>query len=360
MILPEPRKDGIHQRGKAFLSTIVFVAIGYACLLFASFSIEKPSRKIFREVDLASFAPPVVTPEFVSTPDDADVPENEPETVEPTVVEASTQSLDQLDLNQLFPDELDVDLAPAAANETARNAQRDNENDAPQIEVASGGLQGLGSLDGLDNLGAPVPTSRGRANRQSQTGNNGGGISIASGSGTVSPGQNTGSTTTTNVVGENTRRAAVAESADFNVERMSLDAFGTDYENLEVQDLIAWMKANPGEMPVGVRKLVRHRDAFLTSATSFDLGGKRYELFLMCKERLMEVHIVLVDTDEATYLIDRSFQKLSTYLREGRVGRTPAQGITAINSKRSAASDERSKEFYALFLSWWEIAKNDI
>ncbi len=360
MILPEPRRDAVHQRGKAFLSTIVLVAIGYACLLFASFTVEKPSRKIFREVDLASFAPPVVTPEFTATPDDAEVPENETETPEPTVVEASTQSLDQLDLTQLFPDELDVELAPAQATETARNAQRNAENDASQIEVQSGGLQGLGSLDGLDDLGAPVPTSRGRANRQAQSGNNGGGIAISSGSGAVSPGTNTGAAASTDVVGENTRRAAVAESADFNVDRMSLDAFGTDYENLEVQDLIAWMKANPGDMPVGVRKLVRHRDAFLTSATSFSLDGRRYELFLMCKERLMEVHIVLVDQDEATYLIDRSFQKLSTYLREGRVGRTQAQGITAINSKRSAASDERSKEFYALFLSWWEIAKNDI
>ena len=120
------------------------------------------------------------------------------------------------------------------------------------------------------------------------------------------------------------------------------------------------MKANPGELPVGVRKLVRHRDNFLTSATTFELDGRRYELYLMCKEKLYEVHIVLVDVDEATYLIDRSFQKLSTYLREGRVGRSSADIITAINSRRSAASDERSREFYSLFLSWWEIAKQDV
>ncbi len=131
-----------------------------------------------------------------------------------------------------------------------------------------------------------------------------------------------------------------------------------DYDNLEIQELMAWMRANPGALPVGVRKLVRHRDEFLTSATSFELDNKRYELFLMLKTGLYEVHIVLVDVDQATYLIDRSFQKLSTYLREGRVGRTPEQGITAINSRRTAASDERSKEFYSLFLSWWEIAKN--
>ena len=159
------------------------------------------------------------------------------------------------------------------------------------------------------------------------------------------------------MVGENTRRAATAAEADFNVERLSLDSFGNDYKNLEVQELIDWMKANPGELPVGVRKLVRHRDQFLTSATSFALDGTTYDLFLMCKEGLYEIHIVLVENNEATYLIDRSFQKLSTYLREGQVARSSGDVITAVNSRRTAASDERSKEFYSLFLSWWEIAK---
>ncbi|MFK7848510.1 MAG: hypothetical protein AB8G77_24690 [Rhodothermales bacterium] len=359
MILPEPRKDAVHQRGKAFLSTIVFAAVCYGCLLFASISVEKPSRRIFREVDLASFAPPAATPEIPTTTEDTNTPDTETVETEPVVQEASAQSLDQLDLAQLFPDELTVDVDPLEPVENTRNAQADANNAGEQIEVKSGGLQGLGSLDALDDLGgAPVPASRGRTARQSGQGN-AGGISIADGSNSVSPTQNTNTGGTTAVVGGNTSRAATAAEADFNVERLSLDSFGNDYQNLEVQELIAWMKANPGEMPVGVRKLVRHRDAFLTSATSFELDGKRYELFLMCKERLMEVHIVLVDVDEATYLIDRSFQKLSTYLREGRVGRTSAQGITAINSQRSAASDERSNEFYSLFLSWWEIAKNE-
>ncbi len=359
MILPEPRKDVIHQRGKAFLSTILLMAGCYALLLFASVSFEKPSRRIFREVDLASFAPPAVTPDLVTPTSETPDAEEAPAESRPVRQEINTPTLDQLDLSKLFPDELAVEIDPADTPGNVRNAQADA-GAGEQIQVQSGGLQGLGSLDGLDNLGgAPVPAGRGRTARQA--GNTGGGIELADGSSAVTPGQaNATVGGNTSVVGENTRRAATAEAADFNVQRLSLDAFGNDYANLEVQALIDWMKANPGELPVGVRKLVRHRDNFLTSATSFEMDGKRYELYLMCKEKLYEVHIVLVDIDEATYLIDRSFQKLSTYLREGQVGRSSSDIITAINSRRSAASDERSNEFYSLFLSWWETAKQSL
>jgi hypothetical protein len=46
---------------------------------------------------------------------------------------------------------------------------------------------------------------------------------------------------------------------------------------------------------------------------------------------------------------------LSTYLREGVV-RRDGRDIVAVNSRRDAASNERSREFYGLFLSWWEQA----
>ena len=162
------------------------------------------------------------------------------------------------------------------------------------------------------------------------------------------------------VIGESTGRAEVAASADTEVQRFSLEDFGDDYDNLEIRDLIAWMKQNPGNLPIGVRQLVRHQSSFLTSATSFRVDGKVYQLYLMCKESLNEVHIVLVDVDEATYLVDRSFQKMSTLFREGSVQRSLSDEIIAVNSRRNSASDARSKEFYGLFLSWWEQAKQQV
>lgn len=354
MILPEPRGDRLHQRGKAFISTCVFAGICYGVLAMGSFNVERPSRTVFREVDLASFAPPA--PEIVPRP----VTGPASEAIEPAVTNAphaaTSQTLDQLDLSQIFPKDLDLSVEPASSNGASRGGQADAGASDQQIEVASGGLQGLGNLDALDNIGgAPVSGARGRANRRAAAG--GGDIALTTGTqGTTSPNAEPAAGGA-EVVGNNVSRAATAAAANPTVKRLSLDAFGSDYENLEVQELIDWMKRNPGELPGGVRQLVRYRPAFLSSVTSFTMDGKPYELYLMCKESLYEVHIVLVDGTESTYLVDRSFQKLSTYLREGQVRRTRDQGIVAVSSQRNAASSNKSQEFYSLFLSWWETAK---
>lgn len=354
MILPEPRGDRLHQRGKAFISTCLIAGVCYGVLVMGNFTVERPSRTVFREVDLASFAPPapVVVPRPVTgTEPEPDTPVTTTATNAPT-----SQSLDQLDLSQIFPKDIDLSVTPESNSSANRGGQSDPGASEQQIEVASGGLQGLGDLDALNNLGgAPVSGARGRADRR--TANAGGDITLAQGTrGNPTPAV-APAAGGAEVVGNNTSRAATAAAANPTVNRLSLDAFGNDYENLEVQELIDWMKRNPGELPGGVRQLVRYRPAFLSSVTSFTIDGKPYELYLMCKESLYEVHIVLVDGTESTYLVDRSFQKLSTYLREGQVRRTRDQGIVAVSSQRNAASGSKSQEFYSLFLSWWDSAK---
>ena len=258
----------------------------------------------------------------------------------------------------MFPQDADLDV-DAMDMEGRRAAERAGQQGESEIAVRSGGLQGLGDLDALNDLGgAPAPASRGRSGRSAGA-SNAGGIALLGGSASSAPQPGAGPVGDVAVVGENTRRAGNAAATEFTVERLSLDAFGDDYDRLEIQALIDWMKKHPGDLPIGVRQLVRHRPKFLSSVTSFTIDGKPYELYLMCKEELYEVHIVLVDGERSTYLVDRSFQKLSTYLSEGQVRRARGDEITAISSKRSAASGDTSREFYALFLSWWEQAKAD-
>ena len=358
MILPEPRRDATSQKGKAFICTILMAVGAYTIMLLGSFSLEKPDRRVYREVDLASFAPPEPDPEFSRTSSsDAEATE-EPADATETAATAEAPTLAQLDLTELFPE--DGSLTVETPNvENTRTQSRGTGNSADEIAVQSGGLQGLGDLNALDNLGgAPVPAARGRSGRS--PGNSGGGISLSGGTASgASPDVNTSLGGTGDVVGSNTRRAEGTANAEFTVDRVSLDAFGNDYDRLEVQELINWMKKNPGDLPIGVRQLIRHRPSFLSSVTSFMLDGQYYELYLMCKEKLYEIHIVLVDGNGSTYLVDRSFQKLSTYLSEGQVRRAQAGEITAIRSQRNAASNEASQEFYSLFLSWWEQAKVD-
>ena len=356
MILPEPRRDRLHQKGKAFLSTILLAAVVYSIMLLGSFTLEKPTRQIFREIDLASFAPPALDPEVPSSSEsEAETEGEQSESTEPAASEEVTSALAQLDLSALFPQ--DATLETETLDNSRQN--RADETTESEISVETSGLSGLGDLDALNSLaGSTEPAARGRAGQRSDLGN--AGISLAGGTGsTASLGANSQLGGGGSVVGGNVSRANNTGETDMTVERMSLDEFGSDYDRLEVQELIDWMKRNPGELPIGVRQLVRYRPAFLSSVTTFTIDGKPYELYLMCKERLYEIHIVLVDAEASTYLVDRSFQKLSTYLSEGQVRRAQRGEITAVRSQRNAASSDASHEFYSLFLSWWEQAKAD-
>jgi hypothetical protein len=347
MILPEPRGDRLHQRGKAFVCTFILVGLCYGALVLGTVSIERPSRTIYREVDLASFAPPAPAT-LRRTPTGAESPSSEPADAGTSEHVATAQTLDQLDLSRILSADLDRDPDPDGSTdtETPRNGQSNAADTETQIQTAPGGLQGRGDQENPNDLsGSATPGAPGRTPRETSSG----AAEIELTEGNEAGGEE--------VVGRNEQRPATAADADYTVRRLTLEAFGADYENLEVQELVEWMKRHPGELPGGVRQLVRYRPAFLSSVTSFVMDGKKYELYLMCKESLYEVHIVLVDAGASTYLVDRSFQKLSTYLREGQVRRTPEQGVVAIRSERNAASNATSQEFYSLFLSWWETAR---
>lgn len=127
----------------------------------------------------------------------------------------------------------------------------------------------------------------------------------------------------------------------------------------EADRLGAWMRANPAPLPVGVQVHMNHEPTFLTSAVPFDTDDGRWELYLMFNESIREIHIVLVDGDRSVYLIDRGFQEQSRSLREGTVRRSGGR-IVAVDSRSGSASSERAREFYNVFLSWWETAKADV
>lgn len=353
MILPEPRGDTAGRRGRALLATALLGGVCYGLLAAATYTIEKPTRELFREVDFALFAPPapVLAPEPVAS--DSEAPEVAPRetTREPNT--AAVSALDQLDLSAFLPQELDMPVNDAPDPTRSRQASAS----ASGVETADG-LAGIGDFSALDGLNTALPAGgRGRAARGSAAA--AAGITITSGAGGEAEtrlGEQVGGDT--RVVGGQQARQVTGLQQGPAVERISLDALGDDYSNLEVRELIEWMKNNPAELPIGIRQLVRHRPAFLSSVASFSIDGKAYELYLMCKESLYEVHIVLVEREEATYLVDRSFQKLSTYLREGGV-RRDGRDIVAVNSRRDAASSEHSREFYGLFLSWWEQARSE-
>ena len=259
MIIPASRSDKLSGKGKAALITTLVTGFFYLLLVLAQIPEKETDRSAFREVDLASFLPP--PPAAVEEENQEE--EEEPEEIEEVVLQQPAEtspSLEQLDLNNFLPDQLEVQ-EPAQVAETQRTVE--NPADNIGLETNDNALAGLGSLDALDQFGAdPGVNARGRAANQRGT-SGGENLALASGSQQTGNGQiseNLGGSGA--VVGEATSRSEVAAGADTEVQRFSLEDFGDDYENLEIRDLIAWMQQNPGELPIGVRQLVRHQPKF--------------------------------------------------------------------------------------------------
>jgi hypothetical protein len=135
--------------------------------------------------------------------------------------------------------------------------------------------------------------------------------------------------------------------------------FGSGYSDLSpiYHELIEWMKRNPAAFSEVVKRFMEHSAGDLTSIVPFQIGGRQFQMFLLCKEKLFEVRVCLLEGSESTYLIDRGFKEKSSFLRVGGVNLDSRGNILSFETVREAASNSRTQEFYQIFLSWWESVK---
>ncbi len=122
---------------------------------------------------------------------------------------------------------------------------------------------------------------------------------------------------------------------------------------LEPDELIRWMRLRPGALPPGIQRHVDWRPDNLTSSATIEHEGQIYELFLMARLSIREIHVVLVRGHETYYLIDRSFQREGRKFRAG-TARRAGSVITGVVSQERAAASEEASRFYSVFLSWWQ------
>jgi len=118
-------------------------------------------------------------------------------------------------------------------------------------------------------------------------------------------------------------------------------------------DLSKWMKNNPAELPEVVKKFMGFDSLDLASKIQCDLEGEIFDMFLVCKESIMEIRICLIHGNNASMLIDRGFKKKSHYLRFGDINLTDGE-ILSFATTREAPSDKKTRELYQIFLSWWQ------
>ena len=70
------------------------------------------------------------------------------------------------------------------------------------------------------------------------------------------------------------------------------------------------------------------------------------------------MRICLVEGDNAILLIDSGFKEKSNYLRKGSVKRNVYNMVTSFITRQEAPSEDKTTEFYQIFMSWWENIKS--
>lgn len=344
MIRPKPKASQTGPRVGAFVLTFGLLLGAAASLRATSLPTFASGREIIRELDaliLERFA-------FVQ-PEDAPPEEPLSEPVDDVVEEASFDDevgAAMAGLEELFGDE---------ATTTPTAATRDSDADGDQ----SSGIQATADDVRFESLfGDRDDAPTGRVGRPRPTRDTGSGLGIGINERLADTGPDSDVAQSATGGPEVAIRTGT-EREEVEAPTVEITEYESEsFDGSEAARLGAWMRSNPAPLPVGVRVHMNYESTFLTSVAPFVSGGVRWELYLMFNDALRELHIVLVEGDRSVYLIDRGFQEQSRSLREGTVRRSNGS-IVAVDSRSSAASGDRAREFYNVFLSWWETTKAD-
>ncbi len=346
MIIPKKQKDPTKSI-YAVLFTVAFCLMAYFILVSSSVS-DPDARQIqmreLAQINLTRFQPPVEEPRV------EEARREEPEVQEEPVAEVQMEERvpARVDLSDVLPEGLRIE--PETRTPETRTQRTPDADDSPALAMEDSdiALQDRSRMLSRGDLSG-IAARRSGADDDSgpRLGMDRGDISIGrrgisdDGAGGLLGGPR-----------------ARGEQEDVNeVDVRDLADFGADYSDIGQLyfPLADWMRQNSAELPVAVRRMMtdgRWDDNYLTSRTTFYVGGREYKLLLMTREELKEVHIVLVQDNDAIYLIDRGFQRESNYLRVGQVGFRAGE-IAEVDSEMRDAGREHTQEFYQIFLSWW-------
>lgn len=354
MILPVPRSDHARQRSVSAAGALALLFGLYAAMQAAPLPSFQSSNSMVRSLD------PLFVERFAAPPP-PDVPQaaaksEEPSTDLPAVVAMEEDvGVALSELSRKFGSE----PTPTSGRSTTGAVRTAGAGEARAEGLGASGDEGLFAelFGGSDAL--PPPSARARPRAESPVTRRG---ALESGT-RIRVADSLGSESTLPVasaptgrveaLAERTRRAAPAHEVvvrAYEPERFSAIA---------VDRLGAWLRANQRELPVGVRVHLRQQPSFPTAAVPLLVDGRTIELYLMYNPSLRELHVVLVEGERSVYLIDRGFQSQSRSLREGTVRRLNGE-IVAVNSQAAAAGSDRAREFYNIFLSWWDVARANV
>ncbi|WP_340106290.1 hypothetical protein [Rhodohalobacter sp. 8-1] len=355
MIIPE--KQEIPKKNRApVLVTLALCLFGYILLAFIEVKEADSAREYIREISQLNITRIAPKPE-PELKEESEQPETE-EIQEEPVEEAKPEPPKRINMSEVLPEGVKVDLSINRDSRQPGARQQTETTPSRSLRIEDSELEQMGGLKTLSDRGMRSS----RADRRT-LGNN----SDASSSGITMEATSTLSGATggmSGVEGGSRLGGPTGRGTDLTgveVGMKNLEDFGEDYSEIDYNALVKWMEDNPVALPVPAERLMsdgQFNQNQLTSRVPFFIGERQFDLLLMVSEERFEVRIILVENDNATFLVDRGFRGESNRLRVGGVGYQDGE-IAEIDSQMRDAGIDQTKEFYGIFLSWWESVKDE-
>jgi hypothetical protein len=250
-------------------------------------------------------------------------------------------------------------LTPPSKSLKKKPVKKESSSDSNldlQIELKNSNLlSGLNTMLGESSRKLNLPRKAGRGSRKESKP-----TLVAKSGNAIKVGSNTNYGRDDLTLGAPETKSANGKAVQIDL--MDLGQMRSGFADLSpiYRALVEWMKRHPTEFPEVVNRFMEKMPGDLTSVINFQIGQRQFQMYLLCKEKLYEVRISLIEGNQSTYLIDRGFKEKSSYLRVGAVNRTANGNILSFGTTRQAASDQRTAQFYQIFLSWWESIKPEV
>lgn len=127
---------------------------------------------------------------------------------------------------------------------------------------------------------------------------------------------------------------------------------------LDVNGVCNWMENKPANLDPGVKQAMAGgtwADRFISSRSRVQISGRgQIEIQLMCDRSINELHVVLIEDEQAYYHVVRTIGGNANLFEFGRpVRRAQDSPISQLETNPKATSSPESRVFQTLFYSWW-------
>ncbi len=135
---------------------------------------------------------------------------------------------------------------------------------------------------------------------------------------------------------------------------------GEEDVSIPSDSLLQWILVNQAELDPGIRSLFHFAPPAISARSQTSAAASSAELQLMFTPSNREIRIAMIRQGDIYYFVDPGFQQRAQYFQKGVVGRDAMERIDFVESEDFSPTGPEARDFFKLFLAWWQQEKQNM